>query len=264
MAEQRESIMATLESQNTPPTRVDPGYRDTQLQDETTELEHETTNHYSDTTTNPEHRFHDETATSLDQTVVPEISSMSSAQRFSLVVSLWPYTVPLFTVYVAEYTLQSGTWTAIGFPVQDQASRDQFYRYSNWLYQVGVFLSRSSGNCFVAPMGLLWAMPILQCANVFLYWSIGAHPSKGLHSPFFLYLAALYSGLLGGAVYIHGYLRICRDLPRKHREFALSATSLAESLGIVVADVLGLVIQACLYQLHGLEGAALTCPKPLQ
>ena len=272
VAQQRDQIMATLCRTTTSPSRssIDPshtnghGYRDDQIQDETTELDqHETTNR-QDT-------FHDETDNTPSQdvtittnaTLVREISSMSGPERFSLVMSLWPYTVPLFTVYVAEYTLQSGTWTAIGFPVTDQASRDKFYQYSNWLYQVGVFVSRSSGNCFVAPMGLLWAMPFLQCANVALYWSIGAHQtasSSFWHSPYFLYPTALYSGLLGGAVYIHGYLRICQDLPLEHREFVLSATSLAECLGIVVADFAGLLIQACLYQMHGLEGAAMTCP----
>jgi len=199
-------------------------------------------------------------------TAVREIATMNGLERFYLVCTLWPYFVPLFTVYVAEYTLQSGTWTAIGFPVTDQASRDRFYQFSNWLYQVGVFLSRSSGGCFVAPMALLWAMPVLQCTNVVVYWGVAASqgtPSANafLDSSYFLYPAALYAGLLGGAVYVHGYLRICRDLPLEHREFALSATSLAECLGIVVADVLGLAIQACLYQIHGLEGAAMACPR---
>ena len=68
------------------------------------------------------------------------------------------------------------------------------------------------------------------------------------------------AGLLGGAVYISGYKRICQDLPLAHREFALSATSVAESLGIVAADFLGLFIQACLYQVNGLEGSVVACP----
>ncbi len=233
----------------------------------------------------PPETFHDEHGTAVvgmqhhsinakteSESFVPEIASLSNQQRLQLVLSLWPYTIPLFTVYVSEYTLQSGTWTAIGFPVSNQESRDTFYEYSNWMYQVGVFISRSSGVWGVAPITLLWIMPILQCLNVIIYWSIGASQTTDTttttttigqdlwHSPYFLYPTALYSGLLGGAVYIHGYLRICRDLPLKHREFALSATSMAECLGIVVADLFGLLIQACLYQIHNLEGAALSCP----
>lgn len=196
-----------------------------------------------------------------------KIGDMTGMQRFGLVMSLWPYTVPLFTVYVAEYTLQSGTWTTIGFPVSDVKSRVAFYEYSNWMYQAGVFLSRSSGTLFTAPMALLWLMPLLQVSNVGFYWFIAASQQdhekddhSGVYSPAFLYTAAVYTGLLGGAVYCHGYLRICKDLPLQYREFALSATSVAECLGIVVADVFGLVIQACLYQINGLDGAILTCP----
>lgn len=40
--------------------------------------------------------------------------------------------------------VQSGVWTAIGFPVTDAAARARFYEYSNWCYQGGVFISRSS------------------------------------------------------------------------------------------------------------------------
>lgn len=32
-----------------------------------------------------------------------------------------------------------------GFPVSSEAARKRFYVYSNWLYQAGVFISRSSG-----------------------------------------------------------------------------------------------------------------------
>lgn len=207
---------------------------------------------------------------SSDPSMIPndpgkEIAEWTGRQRFGLVLSLWPYTVPLFTVYAAEYALQSGTWTTIGFPVSNVKSRDDFFEYSNWMYQAGVFLSRSSGTLFVAPMLLLWIMPVLQVLNVGFYWVIAASQQDhedhvGVYSPVFLYATALYTGLLGGAVYCHGYLRICNDLPLQYREFALSATSVAESLGIVVADAFGLVIQACLYHINGLDGAIVTCP----
>lgn len=103
-------------------------------------------------------------------------------------------------------------------------------------------------------------MPVLQALNLGIFWYIASHPTSVLYDPLILYTGACYTGLLGGAVYIHGYKRICQDLPLPHREFALSATSVAESIGIVVADLVGLFIQACLYQINGLEGALVTCP----
>jgi hypothetical protein len=55
-------------------------------------------------------------------------------------------------------------------------------------------------------------------------------------------------------------MRICTDLPAEKREFALSSTSIAEGLGVVCADVVGLFLQACLYQIHDIDGAIVSCP----
>ena len=41
--------------------------------------------------------------------------------------------------------MQSGAWTAVGFPVENADARHAFYTYANWVYQIGVFVSRSSG-----------------------------------------------------------------------------------------------------------------------
>jgi battenin len=179
-----------------------------------------------------------------------------------LVLTLWPYMIPLFVVYAAEYALQSGTWSAIGFPLDEIEARDRFFEYSNWMYQLGVFFSRSSGTLFTTPLWILWLMPALQTLNLVVFSVVASHPKtmSALYQPTTLYMGAFYTGLLGGAVYISGYKRICADLPLAHREFALSATSVAESLGIVVADAVGLFLQACLYQINGLEGAVATCP----
>ena len=107
-------------------------------------------------------------------------------------------------------------------------------------------------------MWLLWLMPALQCVNVGFFWWVAA--DQGILYNNLLLLPAFYVGLLGGAVYIHGYTRICADLPTAHREFSLSATSVAEGLGILVADVVGLFIQACLYRIHSIPGAVVSCP----
>lgn len=58
--------------------------------------------------------------------------NLTSYERFKLVLSLWKYTIPLFTVYSAEYMLQAGVWPSIGFPVTSAIARAQFYQYSNW------------------------------------------------------------------------------------------------------------------------------------
>jgi len=119
---------------------------------------------------------------------------LSSLDRFKLVISLWPYTIPLFTVYLAEYMLQAGVWSAIGFPVTNPGARAQFYQYSNWTYQAGVFVSRSSGNIFIASLRVIWLMPFLQALNLFLFWSISMHHYWYNYS---LLILCFFSGLLG-------------------------------------------------------------------
>ena len=59
---------------------------------------------------------------------------------------------------------------------------------------------------------------------------------------------------------MNGYMRINKDLPFAKREFALSTVSVADSLGIVFADVSGLFIQSCLYESNGLSGSVVSCP----
>jgi battenin len=186
------------------------------------------------------------------------VHQMTAFERAHFVLDLWPYIIPLFVVYAAEYSLQAGTWTAIGFPVESKVARDSFYEYGNWMYHAGSFLSRSSGSLGTVSMFTLWLMPLLQVVNVLFFTVVAANHfwyNYGLLIPCF------YAGLLGGAVYVHGYKRICADFGIvDRREFALAATSVAESFGIVCADVMGLFIQACLYQINGIEGAAVSCP----
>jgi hypothetical protein len=58
------------------------------------------------------------------QTPVIKIQDMDTYQRLHLTLSLYPYIIPLFLVYAAEYTMQAGTWTAIGFPITNAIARN--------------------------------------------------------------------------------------------------------------------------------------------
>ncbi|CAB9500710.1 Protein BTN1 [Seminavis robusta] len=189
------------------------------------------------------------------------VHEMTVTERAQFVaMRLWPYIIPLFVVYAAEYSLQAGTWTAIGFPVDSEQARDEFYEFSNWMYQLGVFVSRSSGAFGpTAPVSILWLMPTLQALNVvFFAWVAAEHV---WYNYTILIPCCFYVGLLGGGVYVHGYKRICADFVLvDQREFALAATSVAESMGIVCADLLGLFIQACLYRTNHIPGAVVSCP----
>jgi hypothetical protein len=76
--------------------------------------------------------------------------SISAFERFKLVLSLWPYSIPLFTVYAAEYTIQAGVWSSIGFPVTSATARAQFYQYSNWAVSERDGNSHLNTVCFMS------------------------------------------------------------------------------------------------------------------
>ena len=177
-------------------------------------------------------------------------------ERFQLVLGLWKYTIPLFTVYFAEYAMQSGVWPSIGFPVEEETSRHTFYVYSNWAYQAGVFVSRSSGTLWQASHAMLWAMPVMQFC--FMVFFILTSMFKFWYS-WSLLVPCLCTGLLGGAVYVNAFTLISQDVMPQHKELSLAAASVADSSGIAIADVAGILIQGCLFKWNNLPGADFTC-----
>lgn len=108
---------------------------------------------------------------------------------------------------------------------------------------------------------------MIQVLNLTFFTFAASHPpgdgndSSWYYNESVIYSLAVFTGLLGGAVYVHGYQRVTRDVtPQDHCEFALSAVSVAEVLGVVVADVLSLWWQACLYKVNGIPSAIVSCP----
>jgi len=201
--------------------------------------------------------IHDNRISELETMARTNASNPTPFERFRLVLSLWRYTIPLFTVYASEYMLQAGVWSAMGFPVTSASARAQFYHYSNWTYQAGVFLSRSSGNLCTASLQILWLMPLLQMVNLYFFWMNSMHH---FWDNFGLLLLCFFAGLLGGGVYVQGFSRINADMPVELREFAIASASVADSLGILTADILSLFIQSCIYKENHLEGAVVQCP----
>lgn len=152
--------------------------------------------------------------------------------------------------------MQSGTWSAIGFPVESAHARKKFYSYANFLYQVGVFLSRSSGLLIPPSLSLLWVLPGLQCL-LLIFFCINAVAQFWYN--WSLLIPCFVAGLLGGAVYVAGFSLISRNTREEYRELALVSASIADTLGIMASDVFGLIVQGCLYRANGIPGATFSC-----
>merc|ERR1712043_104780 len=77
-----------------------------------------------------------------------------------------------------------------------------------------------------------------------------------------LLIPAFITGLLGGAVYVNAFTLISKEVDTKWKEFSLSAASVGDTSGIIFANIVGLFIQSCLYEMHHIKdtGLTLTCP----
>ncbi|KHJ83429.1 CLN3 protein [Oesophagostomum dentatum] len=149
--------------------------------------------------------------------------------------SLLRYMIPMFLVYVAEYLINQGLLELTMFDCAHSYGNSPAsqYRWYQVMYQVGVFVSRSSLKLIQFNMTLIALMPLLQLLNtVFLTFN-----AIYAFVPHFGIVCAiiLYEGLIGGGSYVNTFHHIHRKVDPSLREFALSTVSLADTLGILVA-----------------------------
>ncbi len=155
-----------------------------------------------------------------------------------------PYMLPLFLVYLAEYTINQGIAPVLLFPLDESpfAELRDFYPMYGFLYQLGVFVSRTS-VAFVR-VRRLYLPSLLQLANAAL---LALHALFGiLPSVWLVFLVVFWEGLLGGAVYVNTFADIMDEVPPADREFSLGATSVSDSAGICTAGFLGMAMEVWL------------------
>ncbi|GMH83173.1 hypothetical protein TrST_g5115 [Triparma strigata] len=171
-------------------------------------------------------------------------------ERLKLTLSLWRWGVPLIVVYFAEYAMQSGTWSAIGFPVEDEDARKTFYQNANWCYQVGVLISRSSGTVWRPKLVTLWAMPLMQ-VGILVLSTLNASEHWWWDNS--LLASAVVVGLFGGAVYVNGFRMIGEEVKADVRELAIAGAAVSCDIGTNLGEAAGLWIQRWEEQRNGIN-----------
>lgn len=175
----------------------------------------------------------------------PEAPAGSFLAHLSRAKSLFfPYMLPLLMVYVAEYTINQGVAPTLLFPLQSSpfSEHRSFYPFYNFLYQLGVFISRSS-TPFVRIHNL-YLPSVLQVANLVLLTMQSL--LFFIPSVYLIFLVVFWEGLLGGAVYVNTFAEIMENVPSADREFSLSATSVSDSAGICIAGFAGMAMETWL------------------
>lgn len=167
-----------------------------------------------------------------------------------------PYMLPLTTVYLFEYLINQSVSPTLLFPIDQSNNKKYFLKFHKYrdfyvtystLYQVGVFISRSTASFF--RLRHLYLLSALQGLNflIVIYQSW----NYIVENPWPIMVLILYEGLLGGSSYVNTFLNILSDLPSNEVEFALGSVSIADSLGILIAAIIGLKLEPtlCVHQL---------------
>jgi len=155
-----------------------------------------------------------------------------------------PYMAPLLLVYVAEYTINQGVAPTLLFPLKETPFSElrEFYPFYGFLYQLGVFISRSS-------------TPFIRIRHLYLpsFFQLGNLIVLALHAMFFfipsvyiVFIIIFWEGLLGGGVYVNCFANILEEVPAHDREFSLGATSVSDSGGICVAGLISIFLETWL------------------
>ncbi|KAI0375973.1 batten's disease protein Cln3 [Pilatotrama ljubarskyi] len=174
------------------------------------------------------------------------------------------YMLPLFCVYLFEYTINQGISPTLVYPVPTpdthwfmslliHSIRD-YYPLWQLVYQSTVFLSRSSISLGIPPLpGRLLSMPaIVQgvILSTLAYESavgIFGDANEGWSFAVVFLLIAI-EGICGGLAYVNVFYRINQekhDTPgvdperaKQEREFKIGSIGLADSTGILMASLL--------------------------
>eukprot|EP00055_Hartaetosiga_balthica_P014193 m.76619 g.76619 ORF g.76619 m.76619 type:complete len:448 (+) comp8520_c0_seq5:44-1387(+) len=151
---------------------------------------------------------------------------------------IFPYMLPLFVVYWAEYAINQSLYENLQWPDFKKLSTAQQYRTYQLIYQIGVFVSRSSRTVFT--LDHVWWPALVQLINfVVLFCDARYHfvPSIYIH-----FVWIFFEGLLGGLAYVNAFALISKHTKSEHREFSMTVASVGDSFGISVAGACALGI----------------------
>jgi len=183
-----------------------------------------------------------ESSSGSDSTIVDLPTLLQNLDRAKAL--FFPYMLPLLLVYIAEYSINQGVAPTLLFPLPSTPFKDlrSFYPFYNFLYQIGVFIARSS-TPFIR-IRTLYFPSLLQLINLVVLISHAMY--NWIPNVYFVFLIIFWEGLLGGAVYVNTFAEILEEVPEEDREFSLGATSASDSGGICIAGFIGMALEVLL------------------
>ncbi|KAJ7481736.1 batten's disease protein Cln3 [Mycena latifolia] len=205
----------------------------------------------------------------------PKHVSLSPSDKWRLVRPLLVrYMLPLFCVYLFEYTINQGIAPTLLYPVPSKEehvllskiikSVRDYYPLWQLVYQTTVFFSRSSISIGIPPLpARLLPLPAILQAGILLALTfesaVGWFPTDvdEAWSIAMVFVLISLEGICGGSAYVNVFYRINQDPPSPHtahdiertrqeREFKIGSVGFADSSGILFAAVLAVPMEVAL------------------
>lgn len=168
-----------------------------------------------------------------DANVPIEADLLSFRDKLRLIPSLFvTYMAPFGLVYLFEYFINQGLFELLYFP-QSGLSHSGQYRWYSVLYQIGVFVSRSSMN--LVKINNIWLIALLQLFNV-IFCLFEVFYGFVTYLPL-LMLVIFWEGILGGASYVNTYRRINNEVAQEARQFSMAMNTFADAVMITCAGL---------------------------
>lgn len=121
----------------------------------------------------------------------------------------------------------------------DQSSQ---YRWFQFVYQFGVFVSRSVGT-FI-PLPSVWLLSAVQCANVIYFVFEVVYSQTG--NIWLLFCLVFFVGSVGGLAYVHTFWRLAKKVAPAQQKFSFGLMTIAETCGIALGGLSSIPIHQTL------------------
>uniref|UniRef100_A0AC35UG21 Battenin n=1 Tax=Rhabditophanes sp. KR3021 TaxID=114890 RepID=A0AC35UG21_9BILA len=170
-----------------------------------------------------------ESSTTYDQKTMLQ-RNLSFKDKIKVTVPLLKFMIPLSLVYFFEYTINQGAMSLIVFDCSHgfNLSKASQYRWFQALYQLGVFIARSSLVILTLPVWSLYLLPVIQMANLAFF--INEAIFEFVPHIAILMAIIIFEGLLGGLSYVNTFDKIHKLSADDVREFAMSIGTLATNM----------------------------------
>jgi battenin len=162
---------------------------------------------------------------------------LSWSTKMRLMSKLLPFMIPLAIVYFAEYLINQATSPVLLFPNSSFSGKE--YIYYQALYQIGVFISRSSVN--LLPIKNIWLLQLPAVFQVINAIILGLDAVYAfIPSIYITFGIILWEGIMGGSIYVNTFYLMSQKFEGLEKEFCLGATSMSYGLSITLSAITGI------------------------